>query len=114
MKSRSLVATTVATGILLTSSLPMQAQSELDILKAKMKAMEQTMEEMKQKIVELEKQKSAAPPATNAVSNSASVRTIEKIAEGQTVGEKSPITYRGALNDQQEAASRPKDYTLDP
>ena len=24
------------------------------------------------------------------------------------------MTYRGALNDQQEAASRPKDFTLDP
>src|SRR5262249_59511252 len=54
------------------------------------------------------------PQATNAVAKSASMQTIEKIAQGQTVGEKSPITFRNALNDQQEAASRPKDYTLDP
>jgi hypothetical protein len=111
------IKTIIVTAALLTAAkVPIPAQtSELEVLKAKMKAMEQAMEEMKQKIAELEKQKTPVPPVTNAVAaNSASMRTIEKIAEGQTVGEKSPVTYRGALNDQQEAASRPKDYTLDP
>jgi hypothetical protein len=42
------------------------------------------------------------------------VQTLEKVAAGQDVAGQSPITYRGAMNDQQEAASRPKDFTLDP
>src|SRR5712672_2787379 len=33
---------------------------------------------------------------------------------GEPVAEKSAVTYRHTLNDPQEAASRPKDYTLDP
>ena len=103
---------------LLAAVAPASAQnSELDQLKESMKSMEQTIEQMKQKIADLEKQKAQAPAAapTNAVAaHSASVQTIEKIAEGQQVGEKSEVTYRDALNDQQEAASRPKDFTLDP
>src|SRR5205807_2515537 len=45
---------------------------------------------------------------------SPSVQTLEKVAAGEAVGHQSPVTYRDTLNDQQEAASRPKDYTLDP
>ena len=95
---------------------PASAQnSELDQLKENMKSMEQTIEQMKQKIADLEKQKAQAPAPTNAIAaHSPSIQTMEKIAEGQPEGEKSQVTYRGALNDQQEAASRPKDYTLDP
>jgi len=91
--------------------------SELEQLKAQMKTMEQTIEQMKQKISELERTKpaTAASMGTNPLEmNSPSIQTVEKVAAGQSIGEKSPITYRGALNDQQEAASRPKDYTLDP
>src|SRR5262249_223884 len=81
--------------------------------------MEKTIEQMKQKISDLEKQTAQAPApvpvGTNALAaNSPSIQTLEKAAEGQPIGEKSPITYRGALNDQQEAASRPKHFTLDP
>jgi hypothetical protein len=106
----------VVAGVLLAAGcVSAQAQSsELEDLKAKMKVMEQTLEEMKRKIADLERQKVTAPAATNAAANSASMRTIEKVAEGQSIGEQSPVTYRGALNDQQEAASRPKDFTLDP
>src|SRR5947209_5692579 len=89
--------------------------SELEQLKAQMKTMEQTIEQMKQKIGELERTKSATAGATSTnplEMNSPSIQTVEKEAAGQSVGEKSPITYRGALNDQQEAASRPKDFTL--
>jgi hypothetical protein len=96
---------------------PARAQdSELDQVKAAMKAMEQTMEQMKQKIAELEKQKAAAPaaPATNAAAGSASVQSIEKVAGGGMIGNQTPVTDRGALNDQQEGAPRRKDYTLDP
>ena len=108
----------VVAALLVGASITASAQnSELDQLKAQMKAMEQTMEQMKQKIAELERQKVAAPAptATNALeATSPSIQTLEKVAQGQHVSEKSPITYRDALNDQQDAASRPKDYTLDP
>src|SRR5215469_17212222 len=94
--------------LLVAGSAPVSAQnSELDQLKAQMKAMEQTMEQMKQKIADLERQKAQAPPAapTNSLeSTSPSIQTLEKVAAGQQVSEKSPITYRGAMNDQQEAA----------
>jgi len=90
--------------------------ADVEDLKAKLKAMEQTMMEMKQKIAELEKEKTKAPPpATDAVTAaSPSIKTIEKIAAGEKVAQQSPVTFRGAMNDQQEAASRPKDFTLDP
>jgi hypothetical protein len=108
----------LATVLLAMTGISASAQnSELEQLKAQMKAMEQTIEQMKQKIGELERTKSSTAAATNnslLEMNSPSIQTVEKVAAGQSVGEKSPITYRGALNDQQEAASRPKDFTLDP
>jgi hypothetical protein len=39
--------------------------------------------------------------------------TIVKVSGGGQEGTPSPVADRGAMNDQQEAASRPKDYTLD-
>jgi hypothetical protein len=95
-----------------------QAQTnDLDQLKAAVKSMEQTIADLKTKIADLEKTRVAAPPSRGATAletNSPSIRTVEKVAAGQQVAEQSPIMNRGALNDQQEAASRPKDYTLDP
>jgi hypothetical protein len=118
MKSKTIKTIIVAVALVAAGSITTRAQaSDIDDLKAKMKAMEQTMEEMKQKIADLEKQKAQAPPAagTNALqAASPSMQTMEKVAEGQSIGTQSPVTYRGALNDQQEAASRPKDFTLDP
>ena len=90
--------------------------AELEQMKATMKSMEQTIEQMKQKIAELEKQnEQRSSSGTNILqATSPSIQTLEKVAEGHAVSEKSPIAYRGALNDQQDAASRPKDFTLDP
>jgi hypothetical protein len=106
----------VAMSLLVVMATPVFAQnSELDQLKAAVNSMQQTIDQLKQKIADLEKQQAHPPAPTNALqATSPSVQTLEKVAEGQPVGEKSPITYRGALNDQQEAASRPKDFTLDP
>jgi hypothetical protein len=120
MKLKPIKTIVLAAALVAAGSINTLAQtSELDELKAKMKAMEQTMEEMKQKIAELEKQKAAAPapvPTRASVleSNSPSMQTLEKVAEGETVARQSPVTYRGAFNDQQTPASRPNDYTLDP
>jgi hypothetical protein len=108
----------LATVLVAITAISASAQnSDLEQLKAQMKVMEQTIEQMKQKIGELERTKSATSGATSTnplEMNSPSIQTVEKVAAGQSIGEKSPITYRGALNDQQEAASRPKDFTLDP
>ncbi len=108
----------LAVALLAAGGLSVSAQqSELEQLKASMKAMEQTIEQMKQKIAELEKQKAQvpAPAGTNLLEQaSPSYREMEKVAAGGIIGEQSPIKDRGALNDQQEGAPRPKDYTLDP
>jgi len=118
MKRKSTTTLIIAAALLAAGSVPAADQnSELEQLKETIKSMEQTIEQMKQKIADLEKQKAQAPAATatNALeATSPSIQTIEKVAAGQMVGEKSPVTYRGALNDQQQAASRPKDFTLDP
>jgi hypothetical protein len=117
MNHKTMKSLTLALGILLAASIGVPAQdSELDKLKEAVKSMEQTIEQMKQKISDLERQKTQAPAAgTNAVTaNSPSIRTIEKVAAGEKIGQQSPITYRDNLNDQQEPASRPKDFTLDP
>jgi hypothetical protein len=119
MKRKTTKGLIVTLAIVLAGTLPASAQnSDLDQLKETVKSLEQTIQEMKQKIADLEKQKAQTPPAptgTNALEKaSPSIQDLEKVAEGQTIGEKSHVTYRGALNDQQEAASRPKDFTLDP
>jgi hypothetical protein len=95
-----------------------QTAEDYKQLKNMVEQMQKTIEAQNARIAELEKSKGApaptpAMPATP-LESSPSFRTVEKVAAGQKVGEQSPITYRGALNDQQEAASRPKDYTLDP
>jgi hypothetical protein len=115
---KTIKAMIILTALLTGGVVPVWGQNaELEQLKEAVKAMQQTIDQMKQKIADLEKQK-AQPPApvvTNALeATSPSVHTLEKVAEGQAIGEKSPVTYRGALNDQQDAASRPKDFTLDP
>ena len=112
----------VATALFAAGSIPAWAQnSELDQLKEQVKSMEKTIEQMKQKIENLEKAKAQPPPVTITAAptntleaSSRSFQTMEKIAAGQQVSEKSPVTYRNTLNDAQEAASRPRDYTLDP
>jgi hypothetical protein len=115
MKTMSLVLALFAAG-----GLTARAQdSDLDKLKANMEQMQKNMEEMQKKIADLEREKTATAAAmargSNAlVETSASVRAMEKIAAGGQVGTQSPVASRGALNDQQDAAPRSKDHTLDP
>src|ERR1041384_6136631 len=100
---------TLAISLLAAGSITTSAQdSELEQLKNTMKSMEQQMEQMKQKIADLERAKAVAPtPAgTNTLeASSKSIQTLEKVAAGEQVSQKSPVTYRETLNDQQEAAS---------
>jgi hypothetical protein len=107
----------------------LQAQSAEDFqqLKAMMEQMQKTIEAQNARIAELEKKQtvSVAAPSHDGVgqnvattnrleATSPSIRIMERIAAGEPVAEKSQVTYRHTLSDPQEAASRPKDYTLDP
>ena len=74
--------------------------------------MKQTIDAQNARITELEKAKVTMPGLT--AETSPSVKTLEKVAAGEQVGQQSPVKDRKAMNDQQEAASRPKDFTLDP
>ena len=106
--------------------------SEIDDLKAQMRIMQETMDQMQKKISHLEQEnqkqkhevatakKAPAPPAEGPRpapplidANGNAVVTINP--QARTIkGHASEVTQRPAVNDQQEAAPRPNDLTLDP
>ena len=106
--------------------------SEIDELKAELRVMQQSMDQMRQRIGQLEqenqkqKQKMAAT-RTSAPPPAEGPRTAPPLidANGNAVvtiapsavtiqSHASEVTQRPAVNDQQEAAPRPNDLTLDP
>src|SRR5215471_4629971 len=110
--------------------------SELDDLKAQMRVMQETMDQMQKKITHLEQEnqkqkqqqqqqvatskKAPAPPAEGPHpppplidANGNAVVTIAPQAV-TIAGHASEVTDRPAVNDQQEPAPRPNDLTLDP
>src|SRR4029453_3454536 len=111
------------------TSAPARA-SEVDELKATVQAMQKSMEQMQTRIAELErenhKQKQhaavsrTAPAAATAPIEatepaSASDQTVTIAPTAVTIrGRPSEIKDRPAMDDQQEAAPRPNDLTLDP
>jgi hypothetical protein len=117
-RTRRALAAAVAVTALATPTVRAQTAEEFKQLKGMVEQMQKTIEAQNARIVDLEKPKAA--PAPTAVlpgvtaKTSPSLRTVEKVAAGEEVGQQSLVTYRGAMNDQQEAASRPKDFTLDP
>ena len=119
---RRIFAAALAASTLAAPVLHAQSAEEFNQLKALVEQMQKTIDAQNQRITELEKQEGVTPaaPATTAITpqtviaNSPSIQVIEKAAAGQAIGTQSQVTYRDALNDQQEAASRPRDYTLDP
>src|SRR6266850_7838310 len=116
---RGAVSTLLVVGLLAAPGLRAQTAEEFKQLKTLVEQMQKTIEAQNARIAEMEKDKAVKPTAapvagTNLEKTSPSIQTMEKVAAGEAVATQSPITYRGALNDQQEAASRPKDYTLDP
>src|SRR5262249_37025118 len=111
----------VAVSTLVTPAVRAQTAEEFKQLKALVEQMQKTIEAHNARIAELEKAKRANPAAAPGAvmpgltpETSPSIRTVEKVAAGEQIGHQSPVTYRGALDDKQEAASRPKDFTLDP
>lgn len=119
---------------LLAPPLPAPAATELGELKAAMQAMQQNIGEMQKKIARLEeenkkqKQQIAAtkttPPApaegpksptTSPPADASGNQTVTIAPSAVTIeGHPSQVTPRSAHNDQQEAAPRPNDLTLDP
>jgi hypothetical protein len=103
-----------AAGALALPAARAQTPEEFKQLKALVENLQKTVEAQDARIKELEGTKAAAPAPTSAAATSPSQKTIDAVAAGQDVGQASPVAYRGALNDQQEAASRPLNFTLDP
>src|ERR1044071_7043427 len=103
---------------------------ELEEVKAALQSMQKTMEQMQKKITQLErdnqkqKQQAATSQAASAPAEGPATTSPVKAQSGQTVtiaptavtieGHASEVTQRPAMNDQQEAAPRPNDLTLDP
>ena len=123
MKTPKLQANTIARVLLCSATAltlgtrPARAQTAQDFnqLKATVDSMKQTIDAQATRIVELERAARAAVPAgtTAAAVASPSQKTIDTVAGGGTVGKASPVENRGAMNDQQEAASRPGEFVLD-
>jgi hypothetical protein len=106
MKSLPAIIVLIAAGAV---TAPAQS-SELDQLKSAMQTMQKNMTEMQQKITELEMQKGmATTPGTNAGQG-----VVFTTPPAPVVGHESQVTDRNNMNDQQEAAPRPNDLTLDP
>lgn len=105
-KAYAAIISFVAAGII---AAPAQT-SEVDQLKAEMQTMQKNMDEMKQKIDELEKEKAVATaPGTNTTEGVTFAPPTEPV-----IGHAEPVADRGNMNDQQEAAPRLNDLTLDP
>jgi len=123
--TRRALAAALAVSALAAPASHAQTAEEYKQLKSLVEQMQKTIDAQNSRIGELEKGKVAQPPSAPApaptattpgvsAATSPSIRTVDKVAAGETVGTQSPVTFRDAMNDQQEAASRPKDYTLDP
>ena len=105
-KSYTAVIALIAAGII---AAPAQS-SELDQVKSDMQRMQKNMEEMQNKINELEAEKGAvAAPGTNAAGGVTFTTPRQPI-----IAHASPVADRDNMNDQQEAAPRLNDLTLDP
>jgi len=79
---------------------------ELEKLKKAVESMQTTIDQQNKKIREIEAAQSKPPPSPAAAPLAA--------APPDTAGTVSPVTARGSFNDQQQAAPRPDDLTLDP
>jgi hypothetical protein len=103
--------------------------SEMDELKATVQAMQKSMAEMQKKIAVLEQEnqkykhqatvsRAAAPvpaPVEAPAAGAASTETVTIAPAAVTIeGRASQVTQRPAMDNEQEAAPRPNDLTLDP
>jgi hypothetical protein len=97
------------------------ANDEVDDIKRILEEQEQTIDQLKARIGELEAETEASEPppvgaAASEVSESGEVQSPFEQAEEEMGlrGRKAPVTYRQTYTDRQEAAARPGDFVLDP
>jgi len=90
--------------------------TEVQELKAALQTMQKNMDEMQRKLAELERAQAAAPgaPAPVTPPPGAAVEIYFHTPVKPVVVQASPVTNRESMNDQQEAAPRLDDLTLDP
>ena len=133
INSSKSVALNLAVFVSFLVAIPARA-SEIDELKATIQSMQKSMEQMQARISELEQEnhkqkkqtaasRSAPPPVTGTVEPAAAPPSVgESGTQVVTIaptavtieGHASQIKDRPAMDDQQEAAPRPNDLTLDP
>ncbi|NQY33064.1 MAG: hypothetical protein HRT56_07830 [Coraliomargarita sp.] len=102
-------------------------EAQLAELKANMKQMHQMMQVMQEQIATLEaerdeqaqelaelKLQNVEIQSSSLEESSESYQTLNRILEGDFPDQTSQVRHRGGFKDTQTAASRPKDYTLDP
>ena len=133
MKWSVALSTTLLAALALGS--PTSSASEVDELKAQMEQMQEQMQQMQKKIARLEHENAqqrkrpsgkemAGPPSATTTEDETNVATSGTAPGDQMVtiaptavtieGRASQVRNRPAMNDQQEAAPRPNDLTLDP
>jgi len=129
------IGTVAMAAVLLAGGIPATAQTdqqrEIDALKKILEQQEQSIQELKRRIRDLESGARTAAPAPTPTAIPApppAASTVAKTGEAPSpaedmearlraqgaFGHPSPVTYRGNLDDRQTAAPRPGDYTFDP
>jgi len=88
--------------------------SEIDQLKSEMQTMQKNMDAMQEKIDKLEQEKAVTSQATTNVMLPSMWSLYQGNWTNLFAGKQSPIRDRGSLNDQQTAAPRLNNDTLDP
>jgi hypothetical protein len=92
-----------------------QMKAAMQTMMSNMQSMQTNMQAMQKRIDELEKEKSETVQVTNTLEQSSpSIQTLAKAAAGEDIGHVSPVADRHNMNDQQEAAPRLGDQSLDP
>ncbi len=120
MKKKTKITKLLLCGTALVAAGGMAAQAQttdstdIDQLKSQMQSMQKNMDAMQEKINELEQEKAAANQAPANGQPSAAGGNQENSATNVFAGMASPVPDRGSLNDQQTAAPRLDNDTLDP
>jgi hypothetical protein len=96
------------------------SQAEVNALKRALDAQEQSIRELKARINELEGHPAVPPPTPAPVvtepgaAPAPAAEAEAKMKQAYVYARQSLVAYRGNIDDKQEAAPRPLDYTLDP
>jgi hypothetical protein len=107
-----LVSAALVTGM---GSVASAQNSDIEQLKSAVQQLQKTIQEQNAKIAELEKGKAVSPPAAGAEKDKSLAEIVKETERpGANIGHQSAVPYRATLKDEQEAAPRPGDLTMDP